>query len=347
MHDSLYYNALALAAHGEYKKLAQWKNGHKTWEAAYATSGRLLPEPQVLWDELEIRGIRLVLIDEPAYPPLLREISSPPFGLYFLGRLPVDAPHIAIVGTRRATPDGKKIAQQFGRELALARCAIVSGLAIGADAAAHEGCLEGHGTAVAVLAGGLDNVYPHSHKNLADRILASGGALVSEYPLGEPAYKLRFLERNRIVSGLSRGVLIVEAPERSGSLATARFALEQNREVFVIPGPITHPNFSASHELIRQGATLVTAPQHIMEQCDIAAVADHSPALAPVPRDAEITPEETLILEALRRAGEALEVDKLADITRLEPQAINRALTFLIVKHLVQEVAEGYRIGYS
>ena len=172
---------------------------------------------------------------------------------------------IAIVGTRRATPEGKIIAKRFARELTSYGIPIASGLAFGIDAAAHEECVATGGATIAVLAGGLDAIYPGSNAALAQKILARHGCIISEYPLGSPPLPYRFLERNRIISGISRGTLVVEAPENSGSLATARYALEANREVFVVPGSTLHPNFKGSHRLIRQGAELVTTPEEIFE----------------------------------------------------------------------------------
>ncbi len=401
MDEKIFYNAVAIAAHGDYKKIEKWHAGHGTWEETYRSTRNawlaaddtlfgeadntisekareareerqrmLSVDPRAEWQKVVQLGMRLILLDDEDYPPLLREIPHPPFGIYVLGDLNtmnggarVDSTplSLSIVGTRRATPEGGKIAQQFGRELARVGFTIVSGLAFGIDAAAHEGYLEGaagggavsavngaSGKAIAVLAGGLDDVYPHSNEALARRILAAGGAIVSEYPIGEPPLERRFLERNRIISGLSRGTLIVEAPERSGSLATARYAFEQNRDLFIIPGSIAHPNFAASHELIRQGATLVTKPEHIMEAYGVTA-ADKTAAnvLAFETSSENGAPDERLIMEALRDAGDALEVDKLADITRLEPQAVNQAITFLVIKNLVKEVAGGYIIEYS
>jgi DNA processing protein len=348
MDDKIFYNALAVATQGDYKKIAKLKGECTTWKEAHGTHAACrLPlavnassDPEEEWQKLEKFGVRLVLFDDDDYPPLLREIPSPPFGIYILGTLthrssPL-APALAIVGTRRATPDGKKTARQFARELAQAGFTIISGLAFGVDAAAHEGCLEADGMTVAILAGGLDEIYPHSNETLAKKIIANGGALISEYPIGQPAYKERFLERNRIVSGFSQGILVIEAPEKSGSLVTARYAFEQNRDVFVVPGPITHPNFKASHELIRQGAELVTKPEHIMESYGV------TQANKMLAIETSATSEEKLILEALRSVAEPAEVDKLANMTKLEPQIVNQAITFLIIKNLIKEVTEGY-----
>lgn len=297
-------------------------------------------------ENLEQRGIRIIFLDEPEYPALLRHIHDAPLALYVRGELPatIAALSLTIVGTRRATPDGKLIAHRFARDLAAAGFTIVSGLAFGIDAAAHEGCLEageassGAGKTVVVLARGVDKVYPREHEDLGWRILDSGGAIISEYPPGEPPYPDRFIERNRIISGLSRGSLIIECPARSGSYATANFALEQDRDVFVVPGPITHPNFFESHNLIRQGATLVTEPEHILEAYGFGKKEKFERAL----RDA--TAEEKQVLIALHGARHPLDVDKIIELTKLEPRVVSQTISFLLLKRLVKETESGYII---
>ncbi len=253
MNEALYYNALAVAVTGDRRKLVKLLKKYGGFERAYKKlrDGTLLgggaaraamPDAGAEWKKLGERSVRLIFAGEKGYPPLLAEIEDRPFGIYILGTFPRgDTAPCAIVGTRRATPEGKSIAHRFAHNLAQAGFPIVSGLAFGIDAAAHEGCLDARGTTVAVLAGGLDDVYPRENGRLAKRILESGGAIISEYPLGAPPYPDRFLERNRIISGLRAATLIVEAPVGSGALVTARLALEQNRDVFVVPGPITQP----------------------------------------------------------------------------------------------------------
>ena len=199
------------------------------------------------------------------FPSLLREIPDAPRKLYYLGAPLGDEQKIAIVGTRKASLSGLGYAKKFATELAQAGLTIVSGLALGIDSAAHEGALAAGGKTIAVLACGLDTVYPPQNRKLAKKIIDSGGTLVSEYEPGQRAYPANFLARNRIVSGLSLGVLAVEAPERSGTLATCRFAVEQNRDVFVIPGALNNPNYVGSNALIKIGAALVTEPRDILE----------------------------------------------------------------------------------
>ncbi len=202
------------------------------------------------------------------YPSLLREISNPPSEIYILGEMPKDSTadmKVAIVGTRKATVEGKLMAKETARKLSEQGIIIVSGLAMGIDAAAHEGALEVKGKTIAVLANGLGKIQPAVNQNLAKKILEFNGAIISEYGSEVPYFKSQFLQRNRIISGLCQAVIVIEAPQKSGSLSTATQAAEQGREVFVFPGPINHPNYCGSHKLIRDGARLVSSIDDIFE----------------------------------------------------------------------------------
>ncbi len=204
-------------------------------------------------------------LDE-VYPPLLREISVPPPLLFVRGDSSwLSMPQVAVVGSRNATPQGIRNAESFSCYLAAGGFVITSGLALGIDGAAHRGALQG-GKTLAVLGSGVDVVYPRQHQDIYQRILESGGAVISEFLPGTSPLPSHFPRRNRLISGLSSGVLVVEAALKSGSLITARYALEQNREVFAIPGSIHNPMSRGSHHLIRQGATLVESPQEIVQQ---------------------------------------------------------------------------------
>lgn len=285
--------------------------------------------------------IRFVSVQDRWYPAPLREIPFAPAGIYIRGRMPPSGQTaIAVVGTRRATPEGLAIAAEFGRCLASAGAIVVSGLAFGVDAAAHRGCLDAGGTAIAVLPGGLNRCYPPAHEGLAEEILRRGGALISEYPPRTPALKHHFLERNRIVSGLSRGVVVIEAPERSGSLATARFALEQDRDIFVVPGPARHPHFAGSHALIRSGAELVTEPAHVIEALGIASITTSNIKSGPAP---DRLPEERAVLHALQEAPGAT-IDKIISLTHLEAHTVNKAVAMLFVSEIIDEENGAYRI---
>jgi DNA processing protein len=221
-----------------------------------------------------IRGIRWVSLVSPAYPPLLREMYDPPAALFFRGRLPEpEKPMAAIVGTRR--PSGRALTQAFdiARDLGRQGIVVVSGLALGIDAMAHRGSLEAGASTVAVLGSGVDQVYPATNRAVARRILESGGAILSEYPPGTPPRKWYFPARNRIISALARGVLIVEAPANSGALITARFALEQNRDLWVASaGVVPSPGGAGTVRLADQGAKIIRSASDILEEWNISPV---------------------------------------------------------------------------
>jgi DNA processing protein len=208
----------------------------------------------------------LVLWDEPTYPGLLGEITDAPPLLFVAGDpSQLERPQLAIVGSRRASQPGLDTARHFAAALARGGFVITSGLALGIDGAAHRATLEAGGQTVAVLGTGLQHLYPSRHVPLAQDILAHGGALVSEFPLDSPPQASNFPRRNRIISGLALGVLVVEASQSSGSLITARLAAEQGREVYAIPGSIHHPGAKGCHQLLREGATLVETLEDILQ----------------------------------------------------------------------------------
>lgn len=217
-------------------------------------------------DWLQVPGQQLVMWDEPGYPALLAEIPDAPPLLFVAGETTLlERPQLAMVGSRRASRPGLDTAHSFARSLARGGFVVTSGLALGIDGAAHQGALDADGHTVAVLGTGLQCLYPARHKRLAQDIIERGGALVSELPLDSPPQASNFPRRNRIISGLSLGVLVVEASPSSGSLITARLAAEQGREVYAIPGSIHHPGAKGCHQLIRDGATLVESIEHILE----------------------------------------------------------------------------------
>jgi len=305
------FHACALARLGNYEQLSKLIAVHGSWERAWKKISKNHPSvaAEAEWKKFAHTGIALVLRDEPGYPLLLREISNAPWGIYVRGALPSPALFaFAIVGTRNATEPSKELAEKFAYALAKENLAIVSGLALGIDAAAHRGCLDAKGVTVAVVATGLDQCYPRTNEALGARIVKEGGALVSEYPPGVPALPHQFLERNRIVSGLSRGILVVEAPFRSGS-----------------------------HELIRQGAMLVTAPSHILENYGVTEA--HSPAA-----EQADTEEARTILEHLRSLRRPAHIDKIIEATNLEANIVLQTVMFLVAAGHVAESNEGYAI---
>ncbi|MEQ9863047.1 DNA-protecting protein DprA [Pectobacterium cacticida] len=209
----------------------------------------------------------LVTCEDALYPFLLSNIRDFPLLLFVSGSPELLAsPQIAIIGSRGSSAYGERWGRFFAQELAANDLTVTSGLAIGIDGIAHRAALDAEGGTIAVLGSGLENIYPKRHAKLAERICDDGGALVSEFPLSMPPFPTNFPRRNRIISGLGMGVLVIEASIRSGSLVTARYALEQGREVFALPGPIGNPMTEGTHWLIQQGASLVAHPKDILEQ---------------------------------------------------------------------------------
>jgi DNA processing protein len=227
----------------------------------------------------------VITLADAGYPQTLLQTADPPAVLYAKGQVALfNRPGLAIVGSRSATPQGLATAEALARTLSDAGLTIVSGLAVGIDAAAHRGALSGAASSVAVVGTGLDIVYPARNRSLAHE-LATRGALLSEFPLGTPALAANFPRRNRLISGLARGCLVVEAAAQSGSLITARFAAEQGREVFAVPGSIHSPLAKGCHQLIRQGAKLVETAEDVLEELGITAPAPTTTS-APAPSGA-------------------------------------------------------------
>jgi DNA processing protein len=295
-------------------------------------------------DWLALPGRGLLTIRDPRYPPALRDIAQAPPLLFWQGDADLlGLPQVAIVGSRTATPQGLENAQAFAAELARRGFVITSGLALGIDGAAHKGALAADGYTVAVCATGLDRVYPARHKALAHDI-AAHGVLLSEFPTGVQALAENFPRRNRIISGLSLGTLVVEAARESGSLITARYAVEQSREVFAIPGSIHNPQARGCHALIRQGAKLVETVDDIFEEL--------GPLLGPLLGtrlagskalpEAEATaddPETAAILAAL--GSELLDLDEIMARTGQAVAALQASLTVLELEGRIAAAAGG------
>jgi DNA processing protein len=272
-------------------------------------------------------GVDIVPFDDSRYPGALREIHSPPLVLYVKGKFPrTDKVWIAVVGSRLASIYGMRVAQVLGRDFAASGAVVVSGMARGIDAATHEGALAADGLTVAVLACGLSHVYPAENRKLADRITRRG-ALVSEYPMDMKPRREYFPARNRIVSGLSRAVVVVEADEKSGALITADAALEQGRDVYAVPGNVDSACSRGTNRLIKQGAKPVTSAEDVLEECPASArQREDVPALSV---------EEKEIVTALKNG--ALSIDSLVDRTGLAAPHALRTLSALRLKGLVHE----------
>ena len=279
----------------------------------------------------------LATIQSKAYglPQILQAIPDPPRQLYVSSNHwseLLTMPAVAVVGSRKVSSYGQEVTTQLVRALARAGVCIISGLAYGVDALAHRAALEAGGRTIAVLAGGLDQIYPRRHLPLAADIVTQKGALVSEYPPGTAIYKMSFVARNRLVSGLSRGVLITEAAEKSGTLHTAAFALEQGREVFAVPGAITSPNAAGTNRLIQQGATVVTSADDILVQLGLDA--QHRT----VPQGD--TPVEQIILDLI--GSGVRQTNELLKQSQLEVAQFNQTLTMLEISGKVAAQGNNY-----
>ncbi|WP_137937752.1 DNA-processing protein DprA [Chitinivorax sp. B] len=260
----------------------------------------------------------LVTLADEDYPKRLLETVDPPVMFYLKGRRELlGSTMLAIVGSRHATPQGEQNARAFSEALSHASLTIVSGMAHGIDRAAHEGGLTGPGSSIAVVGTGLDRVYPASNRDLAHQ-LATNGAILSEYPLGVPPLAANFPKRNRIISGMSVGCLVVEAALQSGSLITARLSADQGREVFAIPGSIHSPVAKGCHALIKQGAKLVETAQDILDELRWQVTPPISHKLPPTPLQGD--PEEALLLECM--SFDPTAIDTLCDRSNLTPDKV-------------------------
>jgi DNA processing protein len=297
-------------------------------------------EADLAWAEAE--GVQILARDDPLYPPALAQLSAPPILLFVRGDPAVlQDPMLAIVGSRNPTPAGREATRDLARHLGACGLTIASGLAMGIDGAAHEGALES-GRTVAVLGTGPDRVYPATHRDLARRI-ARNGALVTEYPPGSAALGRNFPRRNRIISGLSLGTLVTEAALRSGSLITARFAMEQGREVFAIPGSIHNPLSRGCHALIKDGAKLVESAVDVLEELapllGPLLMEANAPALSGRGRTAPLDAESQRLLENL--GHDPLSTDDLIRRTGLPAQSIASMLLLLELEGYVSSCPGG------
>lgn len=304
-------------------------------------------------------SVQVVTPADEAYPPLLRAIHAPPLALYVAGSAAaLSAPRcVAVVGTRAPTPYGRDVAKDFSYRLALAGATVVSGLARGVDTLAAEGALLAGRPTVAVVGSALDRLYPPENRELARRIVAGGGAVVSEYPFGRAADRQTFPMRNRIIAGLCRGTLCVEAGLTSGTLITAEHAMEQGRSVMAVPGRVTDPSALGCLKLLKDGARLVQSPEDVLDELDslpgLAPTARGGAARAPAPppqppRPAAAPaappppadPEERKILDALRRCG-PLPPDAVVAETGLPAYRVGPLLISLEMKSLVRRAPDG------
>jgi DNA processing protein len=284
--------------------------------------------PSLAW--LSSPQNHIITLADSIYPKALLEIANPPAILYAKGNLDcLASPCLAVVGSRNSTPQGEKNAEDFSENLSRQGLCIVSGMAIGIDGAAHRGALKANGATIAVVGTGLDIVYPAKHRNLAHQIV-SHGLILSEFPLGTPSKAQNFPRRNRIISGLSLGCLVIEANLDSGSLITARLAAEQGREVFAIPGSIHSPVAKGCHQLIKQGAKLVESTDDILSELrlliDVKSATPISPS-GSLPKRANEPSEANTVLDSM--GFEPVHFDTLLSLTGLTVSALSTMLTLL------------------
>lgn len=295
-------------------------------------------------DKIERAGARLVTLVDEDYPPLLKQIPDAPVILYLRGSLtPEDQRALAIVGTRKATTYGKDVAGLLASQLVESGITVISGLAHGIDAAAHRAALDAGGRTIAVMGCGIDQIYPRDHSELARRI-SEQGAVISEFPLGARPEAHHFPRRNRVISGMSLGVLVVEAPQQSGAIITTTYAAEQGREVFAVPGSIFSAASGGTNRLIQDGAKLVLTVEDILSELNLAHEAVQTRVTAE--RIAPDNPIEASILDCL--GAEPLHIDDLVRQTGLPIATVSSTLTVLELKGLARMVGHmQYNLVYS
>lgn len=317
------FGTLTDAWHASDVELRKILGEGKTIDALFLAKQHIDPEKN--WQRLQEKNIQVVTLLDPGYPALLRETHNAPAVLFYRGTLPhPDKTLLAVVGTRVATAYGKTITPRLVEPLAQAGIGIVSGLALGIDGLAHEAALAAGGTTYAVVGTGLDQIYPPQHAQLAERIVKEGGAIISEFPLGTQPLPQNFPQRNRIVAGMCAGTLVVEAGEKSGALLTAKLALDENREVFCIPGDITRETSAGTNKFIRLGAQLTTSANDILAALNLQ---QPSEATRVQSTYAGATPAEKMILQRL--GTESRHVDELASLCDCDPSVITSTLTVL------------------
>ncbi len=285
-----------------------------------------------LWDKIIAKGIQILTWNDELYPPRLKEIEQPPPVLYVRGEvLPEDHFAVAIVGTRKVTAYGRQVTEELSAHLAANGVTVVSGLARGVDALAHSSALKAGGRTVAVLGSGVDRIYPPENRALAEQMM-SRGALISDYPIGTAPESTNFPPRNRIISGLSLAVVVIEAGETSGALITAEFAAEQGREVFAVPGSILAPQSKGTNKLIQNGALPLLTPQDLLQALNLTRVGEQKAARKILPAD-EV---EAKLMDTL--GSEPLHVDEIRNQTGLPVEKVSAALVMMELKGMVRQV---------
>ncbi|PIR93094.1 DNA-protecting protein DprA [Candidatus Falkowbacteria bacterium CG10_big_fil_rev_8_21_14_0_10_43_10] len=306
--------------------------------AAEFAAHRQKTNPDEELEKIERENIKTVTIGSKLYPKLLKEIYDPPFLLYYKGAWPENTNFcLAVVGSRKYSSYGRQTTEYLVSRLAQSNLIIVSGLALGIDALAHLACVKSQGTTIAVLGSGLDkkNIYPAANRYVAEQILNNGGLIITEYPCGTPPFHYNFPQRNRIISGLSLGVLIIEASLKSGTSITAKLALEQGREVFAVPGNIFSPNSEGTNKLIKEGARPISSAEEILEALSLKNVRRLIQSQKIIPE----TPAEEKIIGALTR--EPAHINQIARNSQLDTGTVNATLLTMELKGTVRNLGGG------
>ncbi|MFA6525237.1 MAG: DNA-processing protein DprA [Patescibacteria group bacterium] len=352
MIDQIYWNSLNCIPQigpQTFKKLREgFTNMANAWNASYQefvacgvspniakaiVERRNSINPEKEWEKLERLEVRMITIVSDEYPRLLSEISRPPAVLYWQGNWDaLSNLTIAIVGTRNPTSYGIQVAKDLAGELAKENICIVSGMALGIDGIVHKSALENKGKTAAVLGSGIDILHPRTHERLAKEIIENGGIILSEFPLGTAPLKYNFPIRNRIISGLSTGCVVIEAGQKSGALITARFALEQNREVFAVPGNIYQKNSLGPNNLIKMGARVVTGVNDILDTLNISIKVTEKEK-GTIEAD---NPEEAKIIEVI--SMEPTHIDEIVENSGLPATVTNATLTMMEMKGKVRNI---------
>jgi len=320
------------------KQLTELKLSFKSIDAILNVDWRIF-ESDIKW--LQQSNHHLVAFNSPHYPRLLKEISYPPLLLFVLGELDcLKMLQIAVIGSRIPSYTGLSIATEFSEQLVDAGLTITSGLAYGIDQAAHQGAINKQGRTIAVLGSGLKRIYPFKHRGLVKKIIHTGGAILSELPLQQPPFPFQFPERNRIISGLSLGVVVIEATLKSGSLITANQAVEANREVFAVPGSIRNRLSQGCHKLIQQGAKLVSHVNEILEELQIPSINQSISSPKRIKSSLLLDSAHQKLLKCI--GYEPLSINELIERSELTVEKVTVMLIALEVSGYIQSTLRGY-----
>lgn len=332
------FNFLERAWGASENELKNKNISEKTIEKILAYRDKINPDKE--FEKVKNEGVEIITIKDENYPKLLREIPHPPALLYVKGEIPEEEFIVAVVGTRHPTQYGKDAAEKLTSEIVKIGGVVVSGLAAGIDTVSHKTALEYGGKTIAVLGTGVDekSVYPQFNKNLAREIIEKGGAVISEFPIGMGPQKFNFPQRNRIISGLSLGSIVVEAAEKSGALITAAYALEQNREVFAVPGLIFSKNSVGPNMLIKSGAKATTCIEDIIEELGINIKENHKKSV-----ENNLDEKEKAIIDFISQ--DPIHIDKIIKLAKLDVSEVYSALLMLEMKGIVKNLGGGnYRL---